>query len=476
VGTARVSASVYDRWCRLAVDYQSAAEERDIVALRSGSADERLVGHAVSITRATRRHPELRRGSSVRGAIDIVCIVEALLTMGHAGSDYGTCLLDAACLGLSARIAIDETSRRPPEAIIKELWEDVFILAEHRAERGIYQVSIDNAVALPREAETITLPGLKPLSRKPKALGGAPTLYQTGGSAPVVIQIETVGRGTDVDLAAIGAVEKAQGSIITNEKADLRPLDEILEETPRTMVDPEVRRMADRIARRLSIRHRPRDRNATRGFGNLESVPYRYGSDDIDLDRTIEILAERPAPEDTDIIVRERVGSRRAVALLVDVSGSMRGEKVKIVAATVAALAADLVDDELALVAFWKDAALLKPLHGVKSADRMLEELTRIPAKGLTNVHFALSVGLAELARSPARQRICVLLSDSVHNAGPDPRLLAPRFGRLHVLLQTDGEHDAALAGDLARLGHGLLAPVRDHREVAPAINRLLST
>ena len=45
---------------------------------------------------------------------------------------------------------------------------------------------------------------------------------------------------------------------------------------------------------------------------------------------------------------------------MVDVSGSMRGEKVRIAAATVAALAGDLVDDELAVIAFWKHAAVVQ--------------------------------------------------------------------------------------------------------------------
>src|SRR5690606_41789804 len=78
-------------------------------------------------------------------------------------------------------------------------------------------------------------------------------------------------------------------------------------------------------------------------------------------------------------------------------------------------------------------------------------------------------------SRSPARHRAAVLLSDAVHNAGPDPRPLARRFPRLHVLLETDGEHDAPLAADLARLGRGGLAAVATHRDVAPALNRLLA-
>jgi hypothetical protein len=105
----------------------------------------------------------------------------------------------------------------------------------------------------------------------------------------------------------------------------------------------------------------------------------------------------------------------------------------------------------------------------------ILDRLLRIPAKGMTNIHFALGVGLSELGRSRAQRRHSILLSDAVHNAGPDPRLMAGRFERLDVLLQTDAEHDAELGTDLARCGHGEAASVRDHRDVAPALNRLLA-
>jgi len=119
VGTARISASVYDRWCRLALDYQPAPEEEAIVAVRTGSTDRRLIADAVALTRATRTHPDLRRGSSVRGAIDLVSIAEALAALD--GHDTG--VLDAAHLALSARVAVDETSDRTPETIITELWD-----------------------------------------------------------------------------------------------------------------------------------------------------------------------------------------------------------------------------------------------------------------------------------------------------------------------------------------------------------------
>jgi Mg-chelatase subunit ChlD len=331
---------------------------------------------------------------------------------------------------------------------------------------------VDNAVQLPGSPSSGVLERLKPLARKPKRLDEVPCLYQPGGTAPVVVDMGGGERSAAGGPAGQKPPAGGQGSLVTTESAQLRPLDELFEPSG---ADPAVRAMAERIARRLSIRRPTRDHAGTRGTGALESLPYRYGSDDIDLDRTLEVLTERPVPEDTDIIVRERVRTRRAVALLVDVSGSMKGEKIRTMAATVGALAADLESEDLALVAFWRDAALLKPLHTCRPSTGLLDDLLRIPAKGLTNVHFALTVGLAELARSSARQRIALLLSDCVHNAGPDPRLVALRFPRLHVLLQTDGEHDAALAADLARFGHGRLAPVRDYRQVAPALNQLLA-
>ena len=55
VGTTRVSASVYDRLCRLAVGYQSRDEEREIVALRTGGAAD-TVAFAVDLVRASRGH------------------------------------------------------------------------------------------------------------------------------------------------------------------------------------------------------------------------------------------------------------------------------------------------------------------------------------------------------------------------------------------------------------------------------------
>jgi MoxR-like ATPase len=127
VGTARISDSVYDRWCRLSVGYQDAAEEEAIVATRTGVTDTRLIADAVAITRATRGHKELRRGSSVRGAIDIAAIASELTGFGDTEEEiHRNRVLDAAMLALSARISLDEASDRSPEDVIRDIWERHF--------------------------------------------------------------------------------------------------------------------------------------------------------------------------------------------------------------------------------------------------------------------------------------------------------------------------------------------------------------
>ena len=55
--------------------YQDAEHERQIVQLSAARAKPALIAEAVELIRATREHPDLRFGSSVRGAIDYARLV-----------------------------------------------------------------------------------------------------------------------------------------------------------------------------------------------------------------------------------------------------------------------------------------------------------------------------------------------------------------------------------------------------------------
>jgi MoxR-like ATPase len=149
IGTTRLSTSVHDRFCRLAIGYQDAASERAIVALRAplpgvaAALYDRLAADAVALTRATRAHPDIRQGSSVRGAIDLTLIAGQLFNFdierspvspdpapdsGDGDKAYQETIYDAMVVALSGRIFLDETAEAAPEQILREIWEDHYLL------------------------------------------------------------------------------------------------------------------------------------------------------------------------------------------------------------------------------------------------------------------------------------------------------------------------------------------------------------
>lgn len=104
----------------------------------------------MALTRATREHEAIRQGSSVRGAIDLALIVDRLarlrsVTLPGDGSvepprdlpaDYTDLVLDGMFVALSGRIHLDEVVEATPEAVLRAIWEQRFVLDPARAEPG----------------------------------------------------------------------------------------------------------------------------------------------------------------------------------------------------------------------------------------------------------------------------------------------------------------------------------------------------
>jgi MoxR-like ATPase len=125
IGTARISSAVYDRVCRLSVDYQDAPDEADIVRAALPDVAFADLDKVVEVVRRTRTHPDVRIGSSVRGAIDTVAVANSLASLRGVPID-DTVGLDAALVALSGRMRLREGCNRRPEDIVTELWREVF--------------------------------------------------------------------------------------------------------------------------------------------------------------------------------------------------------------------------------------------------------------------------------------------------------------------------------------------------------------
>ena len=132
VGTARISSAVYDRVCRVAMSYQGADDEieivmRELAKQAGGSKVSRdWVALVVEMVRRTRNHTDLRFGSSVRGAIDTAVVASSLSTMRNASVETATIGLDSALVALTGRVRMREGSVRTAEEVIAEIFSEVF--------------------------------------------------------------------------------------------------------------------------------------------------------------------------------------------------------------------------------------------------------------------------------------------------------------------------------------------------------------
>lgn len=108
VATSHLSEALLDRFELVALGYQSAEEERAIVARTVQN--EVLVRASVALARVTRKHQRIRRGASVRAAQAVAEIAEGLLALGDRSLPES--FVSAALLALPTRIEIE----RDPES------------------------------------------------------------------------------------------------------------------------------------------------------------------------------------------------------------------------------------------------------------------------------------------------------------------------------------------------------------------------
>ncbi|MFO7685412.1 MAG: MoxR family ATPase [Desulfobacterales bacterium] len=122
VGTVRISRAFMDRICLIKMDYQSEAEEFEIVRMRTGSKDPETVPLAVQMVRATREHEDIKLGASIRAAIDMVDLFAGMQKLTDRPCKN---ILIAARMALANKIWLNEMTRKTADDIIEEIWSNL---------------------------------------------------------------------------------------------------------------------------------------------------------------------------------------------------------------------------------------------------------------------------------------------------------------------------------------------------------------
>ncbi|MFX1576451.1 MAG: AAA family ATPase [Promethearchaeota archaeon] len=115
VGVTPLGEALRDRYVWLYLDYHTEAEEREIVKTNTGIRDETVINIAVAISRATRDYTDIRRGASVRGALDIASLYTQLPGEGYSIWEQ------AAIMSLVPKIELHDNTQKSPVEVVKIL-------------------------------------------------------------------------------------------------------------------------------------------------------------------------------------------------------------------------------------------------------------------------------------------------------------------------------------------------------------------
>jgi magnesium chelatase subunit D len=471
IGTARVSQAIADRICRVVLGYQDAAAERRITTAVTGH-NGQAVEFAVSFARATRGHRDVRMGSSVRGAIDLVLLLDGLTRLRGERAMARETARDAAHAALSGRIRIADGCDRSPESVLDELLADLWPAdapapppetTEPASQDG--QGKADGPpgqAGLPRGGSRSSLRRERHSGPARRTVSRSELASRHAGFADVSPEVGTL----DPDALA--------GLLAADPDAAAALLADLSQAT-----DASLRAVARQLAARIFIQLGVAGRQSARGPKRIRSTV--RGDGDIDLDQTLDRLAGAWPPPAEDVVTRDWHAHRRSVCLLVDSSGSMSGLALAMAAVATASvlLAADARLDTGAL-AFSGSVTVLQPPGSARQPEETVGRLLGLRGHGMTDLAAALRAAAGLRAGGPSAERCVVLLSDCLSTTGGDPATALAGIDRLDVLcplpLGQEPDPDSLLAAErLARLGGGISQPVRTLAEIPAALTRLLS-
>ncbi|MHA1214329.1 MAG: AAA family ATPase [Candidatus Hodarchaeales archaeon] len=128
IGTTVLSEALKDRFVWIKLDHQGYEQELEIVKQKAALEEEesKIAEIATKITRATRNHPDIRRGSSIRGAIDLAKILKLVSSLNLET------VSEMAIMTIATKIELEDGVERPIEDVIHEIAEAILSGEEDR--------------------------------------------------------------------------------------------------------------------------------------------------------------------------------------------------------------------------------------------------------------------------------------------------------------------------------------------------------
>jgi MoxR-like ATPase len=115
IATTPLGEAIKDRFVWIRLDYQTEDEEQQIVKTKVKGAPEDVIKYSVKIIRASRESVKLRRGASIRGAIDLASIIKEF-----EEKNIQT-WIDVSLMSLATKVELEDGVEDSIEMVIEEL-------------------------------------------------------------------------------------------------------------------------------------------------------------------------------------------------------------------------------------------------------------------------------------------------------------------------------------------------------------------
>lgn len=429
VATTALSEALSDRFELLLLDYQSEAEEIEIVRRQLPDVSHEAIVRSVWIVRRTRNHPSIRRGASIRAAVSIAQLSRVL------SSDLFEGIRRAAHMALPMRIEMREESKKTADEVVDEIVNECFSLP-------------------PPDS------GEPPLARATERSEGSQRKHReiAGDVVQLMGFLETVEPGEQARRDDIGWAIARNYSIL---RMQLR--------------DPALIDLAKRIAVKATIKHVLRLLGPVSMPTRMTVGEFRPGEDaELDVEATVDEMIERGHTKPEEIVVSRKEPRKAAVVMMLDASLSMTGEKLAMATAAIAVLAFRLKTIDYAIITFNDRPTVVKRLNEARDLDALVSELLDARAGGYTNIDAALRRGHELLLMSKTRDKLGLLVTDGNYTVGEDPSKAASSYRRLFVVMIESHDCQPTVCEGIARAGGGRMFTVSSFEEIPRVLYTVL--
>ncbi len=430
VATTALSEALSDRFELLRLDYQSEEEEIQIVSKNLPDVAPEVVSRSTWIARRTRDHPNIRRGASIRAAMGIAQLA------GTLSPDMIEGIRKAAHMALPTRIEVREESKKTADELVEEIVAECFALPPPSPGRPLRDEK--------KEEE----------ARKRAARSADERRVDVADLVQILEEGGDEAAGSD-DI----------GWSIAKNYSVLRM----------TLRDQTLLELAKRIAIKATIRRVLQLLGPVSLPTYIERSELRLGEDaELDVESTLEMIVERKHVSPSDLIVERRQPRQLAVAMMLDASLSMSGDKLAMATAAIAVLAFRLKTVDYLLITFNDRPSVLKRVDQSKSLDELISDLLDAHAGGYTNIDGALRKGNDELGRSVTKNTVGILVTDGNYTVGPDPTDSAAMYRRLFVIMTESHDCQPVTCEGIAKSGGGRMYSVSSFEEIPRVLYKVL--